>query len=142
MILVKKKVWKFSLFEHFSTDLKRFGISGDFIFFDEINGAKFFVGEIKDGVLTILKGYEWDGNTPKFRLFGKILGIPDFPETWEASLVHDFLIEYCRQHNISRKATDLIFEGILREKRFILKPLYSSAVHFFRPISRKLGGCN
>jgi hypothetical protein len=141
MILVKKKVWKFSLFKHFSTDLKRFGISGDFIFFDEINGAKFFVGEIKDGVLTILKGYKWDGNTPKFRLFGKIIGIPDFQETWEASLVHDFLIEYCSQHNIRRNVIDNIFQGILREKKFIFEPIYSNGVHLFRPFSRKLGGC-
>ena len=140
---MKKKIWKFKLDNDFSVDLKKYGAEiRRFIFFDEVDGKWRVVGEIKNGVLKIVKGYEWDGNTPKVRLFGKIVGIPDFPETWEASLIHDFLIEYCHQHDIPRKIIDMLYEAILREKKFAYAPLYSWGVHSFRPISLKFWPCN
>lgn len=139
---MKKKIWKFSLFEDFSTDLKRFGAnSPDIIFYDLIDENWQVVGEIKSGVLRIYKGYEWNGCSPKFRVFGKIVGILDFNETWEASLVHDFLLEYCSQHDIPRKIIDNAFEIILAEKKFRFRWIYANGVHLFRPISLKLWPC-
>lgn len=94
-------------------------------------------GIIKDGVLTIYKGYEWDGCTPKFRFFGKILGVPDFDGTYYPSLVHDFLIEYCLDHDIKREQIDNLFEALLKKEKFKFAWLYAGVVHLYRKITFK-----
>ncbi|MDB4314453.1 hypothetical protein N9955_00330 [bacterium] len=108
------------------------------------------VGHVKDGIimegdlpvgfilrdrLYIFAGYDWNGCNPKRRIFGKIVGTPDFKKTINASLAHDFLIEYYWQHNLNRKKIDDVFEGILKLDGFKLWWLYSSVVHAFRFIS-------
>jgi hypothetical protein len=137
-----KKKWKFRLGNDTRYNLKQhLGEMEDYIIFDIINGQKEIAGFVTDGWLTILKGYEWDGCTPKISLFGRLVGVPDFKGTYLASLVHDFLIEFCRQHSINRKQIDIVFQKILQEQKFVLSPIYSSGVHLFRPITLKFGPC-
>ena len=127
------KIWKFRLDYNYERDLAPLICKiSDSYFCDFINSQKEIVGYICDGVLNIFEGYEWDGCTPKFLLFGITFGTPDFKETWAASLVHDFLIEYSDQHKITRKEIDIIFEKILYEKKFKFRFIYSWGVHLFR----------
>lgn len=141
MQYVKKK-WKFRTKEDVYVNLKRIiGDIEDYTFYDTINGVKKVVGYISGGILVILKGYEWDGCTPKILLFKRLWGVPDFKGTWKASLVHDFLIEYCSQHSLSRKKIDCAFQEILKQKKFILRFVYANAVHLFRPIAVRISPC-
>lgn len=128
-----EKIWKFRTQEDYSVDLfKYYHKFNDCTFYDTVDGVYQVVGHIKNGVLTILKGYEWDGCTPKFKLFGKLVGVLDFEKTKEASLVHDFLIEYKAQHSIGRKIMDIIFDKILKDNKFKLRWVYANAVHAYR----------
>ena len=139
---MKKKVWKFRLGNDTRVNLKKhIGEVDDCIFVDFVDGQLEIVGFIVDSELTIVKGYMWDGCTPKVSFLGLTLGVPDFKGTHKGSLVHDFLIEYCRQHSIPRKKIDTLFEKILEEDGFVLKPVYSNAVHLFRPITLKFSPC-
>lgn len=136
------KIWKFKLEKDFEIDLKKYSIyAKDCVFLDSTTGETQTVGFIHSGVLVIFKGYEWDGCTPKFKVLGKLLGIPDFKKTYIPSLVHDFLIEYCPQHSLKRKEIDYIFERILKENGFIIGRLYYTGVHLYRPISLKFSIC-
>lgn len=112
-------------------DISDFYRGGDVVFYDFINKSK-VIGFIKNGVLTIKKGFVWDGCTPKFRLFGVIFGVPDFKETYDASLIHDFLIKTSPFHKMSRKTMDDIFEYFLRLNNFKYTWLYANAVHLYR----------
>jgi hypothetical protein len=133
------KKWKFKLDRDFKIDLNNYYVyPKDCSFYEEINGIRVKVGYIKNAVLRIFKGYEWDGCTPKFDLFGKLIGIPDFKGTYNSSLVHDFLIEFHDQHSLTRKEIDYIFEDIMRDEEFKLRWIYSTGVHLFRPIALKL----
>jgi hypothetical protein len=128
-----KKLWKYRLPDDFRLDLKKYiGPVKDCLFYDYVNYKEIPVGHIKNGILTIFKGYEWDGCTPKFKLFGKLFGVPDFPATWIPSLIHDFLIEYFLQHHIYRETIDILFEKLLKERKFKLAGIYANAVHLFR----------
>lgn len=139
---MKKKIWKFRLQNTYQTDLTQYiGYVEDCSFFDMTDNVPTIVGWIYNGVLTILAGYEWDGCTPKISLFGQYIGVPDFKKTYEASLVHDFLIEYCFLHNIPRIKIDILFEKKLKEKKFILTFIYAGGVHFYRPVSKLFNKC-
>jgi hypothetical protein len=134
------KIWKFKLEKDFKIDLKKYSIlAKDCVFYDTIEDKKIKVGYFKKGVLCIYKDYEWDGCTPKFKLFGKIVGIPDFGGTYNASLVHDFLIEFFNQHSLKRKEIDFIFEYVLKDDSFQFTWIYSNAVHLFRKVTLELG---
>lgn len=125
-----KKIWKFKLKEPRSIVLNF--SSPNAFFHEERKGQKVTSGYIIDNTLTILNDYEWDGCTPKIRIFGKILGVWDFDETYEASLFHDFLIENFQNHNISRKQIDSLFSVILLKHKFKYERIYSLGVNLFR----------
>jgi len=95
-------------------------------------------GSIKDGWLTIRKGYSWNGCSPKFRIGPLMFGTWDGnmnPKTgkqwcYHASLVHDFLCQYKLG---SRHMADRMFHSMLHG--FSLQELYFIAVctaGFFR----------
>lgn len=135
-------IWKFKLKKNFTINLAKCGIkSDDRFFYKSERYPDRFEGYISNGLLVILDGYEWDGCTPKFMLFGKVVGIPDFKKTYKPSLVHDFLIEYCPEHTITRKQIDDLWTAMLKEERFKLRWLYSWGVHAFRPIALMVGPC-
>lgn len=100
----------------------------------------------RDGVLTIPAGYSWDGCTPKFKIFGRVIGVPDGPkdpetgqpQTYYASLVHDALYQFIGLHGISRADIDLIFLDMLTAAGFKQARLYYRAVQLFGGIFVKI----
>ncbi|MDG0996240.1 MAG: hypothetical protein P8O97_03755 [Gammaproteobacteria bacterium] len=95
---------------------------------------------IKNGLLTLNKGYTWDGCSPTFILFGLItLGTPDGvlrygkPWTYHASLVHDALLQYRASLPLSKHEITGIFNDQLKEVRWPLRWLYVKAVSVFGP---------
>ena len=96
-----------------------------------------------NGVITVYKGYAWDGCSFKFNLFDlAVAGTPDGiiditsmkPKTYYASLVHDALYQYLPYHSISRRQADIIFYELLAKAGFIPRKIYYLAV-------RLVGGC-
>lgn len=133
---MKPKIWKFTLENDTKINLKEIlGGVANYEFFDVVNGRRELVGIVINGILTIFKGYTWDGCTPKFPFFGCLLGVPDYKGTYLASLTHDFLIEYKNQHRLTRKQMDLVFSFILKEEKFACRWVYSGAVNLYRPFS-------
>lgn len=95
-----------------------------------------------NGSLIVNKGYSWDGCSPKFKIMGKIYGVPDGPldkkgrpKTWRASLFHDVLCQYQDDPRMpfSREEIDDIFSALLTADEFEYQRLYYKAV-------RLLGG--
>lgn len=84
-------------------------------------------------------GYSWDGCSPKFKLFGRIIGTPDgkslgdYPETYYASMLHDVLYQNKSKLPFSRLEVDLEFKKMLEEVGF----RYTNLYYFF---VRKFGG--
>lgn len=93
-----------------------------------------------------LHGFSWDGCSPKFKLLGKYFGtwdgkvegkfynelnpIPeDKPETYYASLVHDFI--YQSKGTFTRKEADALFRELLKQQRFKYTNLYYFFVRMF-----------
>ena len=96
---------------------------------------------LHNGVIEIAKGYAWDGCSPKWRIWGKVIGIWDGsisaitnkPKTYYASLVHDALYQFAKQiaeqNGIKLKdvktAADLTFFYVMKKHGFPLaKPYY------------------
>jgi len=79
----------------------------------------------------ILKGYTWDGCSPKnhIPIFGWV-GTIDFQKTILASLAHDAFVQFCNIENfpLSRKSCDKIFYEILKLQKFKLLRLYHMGV--------------
>ncbi len=98
-----------------------------------------------DGRLRILKGYAWDGCTPKFSLWDIVFGTPDGipsektrkPKAYHASLVHDVLYQFLDADlPVSRKGADQIFLELLTEQDFGPRKMYYWAVRIFGGIAR------
>ena len=97
----------------------------------------FISGTDKGCMINISKGYAWNGCSPKFSFMDLfIIGTPDGindyrtgkPKTYYASLVHDFLYQFKKQHGLSRKQCDMIFIGMLKDTKFFLRHIYYIAV--------------
>lgn len=94
--------------------------------------------------MTISEGFSWDGCSPKFRVFGKILGTPDGrivngkPITYEASMVHDALYRYLGKLPFTRKKIDKIFYELLKRKNFKYAGLYYFMVRRFGGVYHEL----
>ena len=77
------------------------------------------------GLLTVKKGYAWDGPT----------GVPDDPKAMRASLVHDALYQLMRResldHRKHRKMADKLFRRICRKDGDSFVDLQYRAVRFF-----------
>jgi hypothetical protein len=102
------------------------------------------------GVIKVLKGYAWDGCTPKFKMFDLLFGTPEgiphkktlLPKTYFASLVHDALYQFLDAGSpFSRRQVDKIFLHILTEYSFAPRNIYYAMVRAFGGLflgSRKL----
>jgi hypothetical protein len=94
-----------------------------------------------DGVMSVIKGYSWDGCSPKWRIGDVLIGTPDgapddvtgLPKTYFGSLVHDVLcqFEHCPDMPFTRLQIDRIFRDILQRDRFAQAQLYYAAVRVF-----------
>lgn len=104
-----------------------------------------------EGEITVIKGYAWDGCTPKVCLFDVLLGTPDGvvyvltgrPKTYYASLVHDALYQFLPDGlPLSRAQADRCFLMLMTEHEFALRRLYYAAVRALgwltRPVTRRI----
>lgn len=102
----------------------------------------------KNGEITVLKNYAWDGCTPKFCLIDIVVGVPEGathqrtkqPKTYFASLVHDALYQFLDDGlPLNRKDADQCFLKLMRESDFALSRIYYWAVRVFGGIFRRAG---
>ncbi len=81
--------------------------------------------EVQINRIIILKGYAYNGCSPKIKVFGLWLGPPDFPDTLLATLVHDVLTQFDPEGKIvPRKFYDKIFKEILEASGSKVSGLY------------------
>lgn len=95
-----------------------------------LQGIEYFNGWvlITDGVMTITKGYAWDGCSPCWKLAGLNwwVGVPDGwrtppsnrPHAYYASLVHDAFCQFCRDIPVDKATTVTIFRELLIQGGF------------------------
>lgn len=98
-------------------------------------------GNIRNGVLTIYKGYAWDGCTPKISISKTMaigvwdgpLGEDGKPMCYYPTLVHDFFCQFKNTIPITKDTTIQIFKTMMKDSGFIFYPLYVFAVKIFGP---------
>lgn len=83
-------------------------------------------------------GYAWDGCSPKFDVFGILIGTPegsprngDFPSTYHASLVHDSMYQHyvaLSKLGISRYDMDREFYEQMKAHG---TPLYMRSIYYY-----------
>jgi hypothetical protein len=94
----------------------------------------------KGGRVIVMRGYAWNGCSPKFCLFDLLVGTPDGvvdvrtgrPKTYFASLVHDALCQFLPDGlPLSRGDVDRCFLALLAESGFRPRWFYFVAVRAF-----------
>ena len=126
-----------------------FTVDKDYVFRDKKGKIRLLIDS--DGQLTVMKGYSWDGCSPKICILDILIGTPDGavyaptgkPKTYYASMVHDALYQFLdSQAPITRKQADRCFDKLMQESEFILHGIYWLAVrlfgHFFWQRKRKI----
>lgn len=123
-------VWRYQLDEDFSYEHHHFlGIE--------------FENEwirIEGGVISVKKGYAWDGCSPKKNIFGLFtIGTPDgalhLGKPWaaQASLVHDTLCQFRKTLPLTKQQVVEIFDDQLKALDWPLRRAYVWAVDRFGP---------
>lgn len=138
------KVWKFRLEKPVTYTAKQkpdFGNRPYNAEFFTDTSDRLWLSIDDEGVITIEQGYAWDGCSPKWSLFGRIIGTPDgspspltgFPRTYFASLVHDALCQFADDPAMpfTRAQIDQIFYDILQEDGWPAARLYYTAVRAY-----------
>lgn len=94
----------------------------------------------KEGRLTVKHGYSWNGCNPKINILDLwIIGTPDgiidhntgHPKTYDASLIHDALMQFRKELVISVEQCNKEFEVQLRKAEFKLTGLYVFVLRVF-----------
>ena len=101
----------------------------------------------KGGRIVVMRGYAWNGCSPKFCFFDLLLGTPDGvvdartgrPKTYYASLVHDALYQFVPDGlPASRRDADRCFLALLAESGFRPRWIYYAAVRVFGGLLRRV----
>lgn len=86
----------------------------------------------------ITREYAWDGATPKFSVLDLFwIGTPDGclwegkPKLYYPTLIHDFLLQFRRELNLTRKQCDDRFLEEMERVNFKLRYVYYWAVRIF-----------
>ena len=126
--------WLYVLDQHFTWE-SGLEIKEDVAFKDKTGVVRLVLE--KGGRFTVMRGYAWDGCSPKFCLFDILLGTPDGvvdsrtgrPKTFYASLVHDALYQFVPDGlPLTRRQADQCFLRLLEEAGFRPRMLYYLAV--------------
>jgi len=108
-----------------------FKFNRDYVFRDK-NGIIRLIIEA-NGQLTVMKGYAWNGCSPKICILDILFGTPDGavyeptgkPKTYYASLVHDALYQFLDVKSpITREQADKCFLQLMEKYEFILGGIY------------------
>lgn len=82
-------------------------------------------GKIEHGEIVIFRNYAWDGCSPAWKIGPFWIGTPDGrlnpdgrPQTFYASLVHDFLCQHSRVIPITKERTVDLFRDMLIDGGF------------------------
>jgi len=126
-----------------------FTVGRDYAFQDKKGHTRLVISS--EGVITVTRGYAWDGCTPKFCFMDLVIGTPDgvvylgsgFPKTYYASLIHDALYQFLPHgFPLTRKQADQCFLQLMTESEFSLRYIYYIAVRSFGwltlPITRRI----
>jgi len=140
--------WVFRLQKNYSWQ-SPYSFDRDWAFKDWKGRTRLILGT--DGVITVTRGYAWDGCTPKLCLFDLTVGTPDGfvhsgtgkPKCYHASLIHDALYQFLPEDPpLNRAQADHCFRLLMGESKFIWRHLYWIAVRalgwLFRPITRRV----
>ena len=126
-------------------------VPDDYVFFDSAGKAWLFIE--RSGTITVMKGYAWNGCTPKVCLLDLLIGTPEGAvyrgtgrrKTYYASLVHDALYQFLREASpLTRGDADRFFLRLMQESDFVLARVYWLVVRalgwaFWRGTNRKRG---
>lgn len=141
---VTMKIYKFTLKDDFLYTkplLKPFlNYFYRYSFLDK-NGIKWLelINENNYQTIKILKGYSWDGCSPKLKMGGKIIGVWDgpvlqdgYPACYKASLVHDALCQFWDPNGpYSLIFADKNFQELLDSVHFKYSKLYYNMVRHY-----------
>jgi hypothetical protein len=110
-------------------------ISSDYAFSDSSGHVRLIIEA--GGRMWVLRGYSWNGCSPKVYLFDLVFGTPDGvvhtvtgqPKTYFASLVHDALYQFLDTSTLfNRRTADDCFLRLMAASDFSLRYLYWLAV--------------
>lgn len=142
-VLCSKSVtWKYRLEENHSWDSGE-EVCDDYYFFDRKRRLRLVIE--KSGRITVMKGYSWNGCSPKFCFFDILFGTPDGvvyepsgrPKAYFATMIHDVLYQFlhdCLPY--SRRTVDGFFLRLLKESEFRPRWIYWIVVRGVGGISR------
>lgn len=140
--------WIYRLEKSFSWESGR-PVPDDYVFFDSAGKAWLMID--KQGKITVLRGYSWNGCTPKICVLDLLIGTPEGAvyegtgkrKTYYASLVHDALYQFLREASpLTRGDADRFFLRLMQESDFVLARVYWLVVRalgwaFWQGTSRK-----
>ncbi len=140
--------WLFCLERNYSWQ-SPYVLDRDWAFQDDEGHTRLLI--TTEGIITVTKGYAWDGCTPKTCFLDLVLGTPDGvvyvgtgkPKTYYASLIHDALYQFLPEDPpLTRAQADRCFLLLMEESKFALRHIYWVAVRVFggltRPITRRI----
>jgi len=137
-VLCKNAVfWLYRLERSYSWD-SRHQIPYDLVFRDASGSVRLVVET--SGRITVMRGYSWNGCSPKFCLLDILIGTPDGvvnvdtgkPKAYYASLVHDALYQFLLlDQSLKRRHADGFFLRLLGESAFAPRYVYWLAVPLF-----------
>jgi hypothetical protein len=139
-----RKIWKYRLAQPATYKARQppdFSFSQYNAEFFADSAGRLWLSIDDKGTITIEGGYAWDGCSPKWSVFGHIIGTPDgapnpltgFPRTYFASLVHDALCQFADDPAMpfTRAQIDRIFYDILLEDGWSAAWLYYAGVRVY-----------
>lgn len=112
-----------------------FDVGEDRIFLDASGRVRLIIEA--QGRITVMRGYSWNGCSPKVCVFDLLLGTPDGvvhaatgrPKTYFASMIHDALYQFLRADSpFTRKQADTCFLRLMEASDFSLRYIYWAAV--------------
>jgi len=134
--------WVYRLERSYSWD-SGYQVPADLVFRDAKGKVRLVIETT--GRMTVMRGYSWNGCSPKFCLFDILIGTPDGvvhvgtgrPKAYFASLVHDALYQFLPlSAPLTRADADRVFLRLLAESTFAPRRLYWLAVRLFGWIVR------
>ncbi|HEV8400949.1 MAG TPA: hypothetical protein VGQ18_14045 [Gemmatimonadales bacterium] len=129
--------WLYRLERNYSWDSGH-QVPHDLVFRDKDGTVRLLVET--SGRITVMRGYCWNGCSPKFCVFDILIGTPDGvvhartgrPKAYYASLVHDALYQFLLlDEALKRRHADGFFLRLMGESSFAPRYIYWVAVRTF-----------